>query len=198
MTAIKRTLPNIDDEYLLKACADGSSAAIELLYNKYKNRLFGIAMRYSNSKEMAEDVMHDGFVNIIRSIGSIKHHEALYSYMVRTTIHTAYRLNQHWQNRRTELDVLPDTGAPEHFDGQHSLQLKELMSLIQELPTGYRMVFNLFVIDGYKHEEIAKLLEISEGTSKSQLNRAKQMLQKKILKLQYNEITEKGVSNGTV
>lgn len=189
-------LQHIEDEYLLRACAAGANEAIKQLYDKYRAKLFGVALRYTDSREAAEDVLHDSFVKIIASIKSVRHHEALYSYMQRTVVHTAIRFNNFWQNRRNNLEVLPDAPEPEHFNGHNNLQLKELLELVQSLPAGYRTVFNLFVIDGYRHDEIAELLKISEGTSKSQLKRAKELLQKKLNNIQQKEIKNTSTQYG--
>ena len=141
----------------------------------------GICRRYTSSREEAEDVLQEAFVKIFKGIRSVEEYNYLERWMIRTSINTA--INYYHRNKRHHEHLGIDT--LESFTEEDSnivaqLDNNRLLELINALPDGYRMVFNLYVIEGYKHREIASMLDISENTSKSKLSRAKMLLKEKL------------------
>ena len=148
----------------------------------------GICMRYATSEMEADDILQESFIKVFRNLDQYKDQGSLGGWIRTITVNTAiqfYRkrtlLNQHLNDLALEAEV---QGSIEPFD---TIDLDTLRSKIQELPDGYRLVFNLYAVEGYNHKEIGELLEISEGTSKSQFSRAKKILQKMVNELYPND-----------
>jgi RNA polymerase sigma factor (sigma-70 family) len=140
-----------------------------------------ICMRYSKTTAEAEDILQEAFVKVFQGIKDFRHESKLETWMTRIMVNTA--LNQ----QRKKLYLFPmvdvqDIDLPQQEVSLSSLHFTQLLEMIQSLPQGCQVVFNLFAIEGYNHKEIAQLLGISEGTSKSQYSRAKSLLQQKLLK----------------
>jgi len=170
----------LSEQELIKGCAKGNRAVQKALYEQYCRKMMAICLRYMQSEEEAEDVLQEGFVKVFFNIHSFRAESKLETWMTRIMINTA--LN----HQRQKLYLLPVVNSEEVIIPESEeislagFHLAELISVIQSLPDGCRMIFNLFAIEGYAHKEIAKMLEISEGTSKSQYNRAKYLLRNKL------------------
>ena len=152
--------------------------AQEQLYRLYSPKLFGICLKYSRNYAEAEDNLQDGFILIFEKINQFSFKGSFEGWIKRLVI------NHILQQYRSEtfLNLVDENIAQEveiEFD-EEDISIEYLMSLIQELPNRYRLVFNLYVLDGYNHQEIAEMLGISTGTSKSNLARAKMNLKEKI------------------
>lgn len=163
---------------LIYGCQKKDSKAQEQLYRLYSPKLFGICLKYSRNHTEAEDNLQEGFIIIFEKIHQFGFKGSFEGWIKRLLIN--YILQQY----RTEkvLNLVDENIAQEveiDFD-EDGLTMDYLISLIQELPNRYRLVFNLYVMDGYSHQEIATMLEISTGTSKSNLSRAKLILKEKI------------------
>jgi RNA polymerase sigma-70 factor (ECF subfamily) len=156
-------------EHLINACMAGERHAQNRLYTLFSPRLFMVCQRYTSDRAEAEDILQEGFIRIFTYLGQFKH-QALQRYQQRSATRSVVHM---------EDDQIPGS---ENNDAPSSLGQKELLKLVQQLPPAYRMVFNLYVFEGYKHREIAEILGISEGTSKSNLSDARSLLQKQILK----------------
>ncbi len=167
---------------LLQACQRHDVRAQTALYNTYKSRLMGLCRRYARSQPEAEDMFHEGFIRIFHQLHTLEQADKLVPWMKRVMVNTAINVyhRNHKQQAETELDDAWERVSPDHMDTLSRLGTEELLKLIEQLPDGYRMVFNLYVIDGYNHNEIAGLMGIAEGTSKSQLARAKNLLKTKL------------------
>ncbi len=170
---------------LLKACIQGDRKAQRKLYEQLAPKMFPVCLRYMNNREMAEDVMQDGFVTLFSKLDSYSGTGSFEGWARKIFVNTALM-----QLRRNDvlkesdnLDDAWDIGSPAPSAIQE-IGHKELLELIAELPPGFRTVFNMYVIEGYSHKEIADELGISENTSRSQLQRARVILQKKILEKQ--------------
>ena len=170
---------------LLKACIQGDRKAQRKLYEQLAPKMFPVCLRYMNNREMAEDVMQDGFVTLFSKLDSYSGTGSFEGWARKIFVNTALM-----QLRRNDvlkesdnLDDAWDSGSPDPSAIQE-IGHKELLELITELPPGFRTVFNMYVIEGYSHKEIADELGISENTSRSQLQRARVILQKKILEKQ--------------
>ncbi len=172
----------MSDQDLLQACQRGNRQSQTLLYTKYKSRLMGLCKRYARSREEAEDMFHEGFIRIFQQLHTIAQSDKLLPWMKRVMVNTAINVyhKNHKQQAETDYEDAWGHASNDHIDTLARLSADELSGLIQALPTGYRMVFNLYVVDGYTHPEIGEMLGISEGTSKSQLARAKGALKQKL------------------
>lgn len=178
------------DLELLQACQRNDPRAQTALYQRFKGRLMGLCRRYARSHDEAEDMFQEGFIRIFQQINSIEHPDRMVPWMKRVIVNTAINAYHKNQKQRADTDRLDDQyaavvecGTDDHRDTLARLSAEEIAALIQELPDGYRMIFNLHVVDGFNHPEIAQMLNISEGTSKSQLVRAKSAMREKLKKL---------------
>lgn len=148
------------------------------VYDLYADRMMALCVRYARDRDEAADILQEGFIRVFRKIDTFKEEGSLEGWIRRVITNVAIRSYQ----RNARLHVAVDLEEAERevgvngLDADHSAE--ELLAMIQRLPDGYRVVFNLFAIEGYSHEEIAEQLEISVGTSKSQLSRARQSLQR--------------------
>jgi RNA polymerase sigma factor (sigma-70 family) len=165
---------------IIKGCVAGKPEAQETLYKKYSGKLFGICLRYTKDYSAAEDVLQEGFIKILTNISSYKGTGAFEGWMRRVVINTAL------ERFRKQFQMYPITEINEseiglkYDDILDNINAKDLLGLVKELPPAYKMVFNLYAIDGYSHKEIAQKLNISVGTSKSNLSRARKLLQNKV------------------
>jgi RNA polymerase sigma-70 factor (ECF subfamily) len=141
-------------------------------------------MRYINDKERAKDVLQDAFIKVFKNLKKFKNDSSLEGWIRRIVVNTA--LDQIRKNKKRQSDVELDNSFLELTTNnftEERLQAESLMKIVQDLPDGYRTIFNLFAIEGYSHKEIAKKLNISENTSKSQYSRAKSVLREILNKL---------------
>lgn len=173
----------LTEEELIDSCLAGQQAAQKQLYERYSARMMAVCLRYAQTTFEAEDVLQDGFVTVFRTLGSFRRECPLEFWIRRIMVNAALR-----QHRRNAPLVAvsdgdyPDTLASEEFTFS-SYAYSELLAVVQELAPRYRLVFNLYAIEGYTHKEIGEMLEISEGTSKSQYSRARVVLQTKLARL---------------
>ncbi len=166
-----------DDQILLQGCLKGNRNAQNQLYQKYKGQMFGLCLRYAKNRDEAEDLLQEGFIKIFIDLYQYRPIGALGAWMRRVIINVAL---QHIRKRKNlfsdvELDKVAHlyTTQDEIFS---QFRTKVLVKMIQQLPDGYRIVFNMYVIEGFSHQEIAEKLNITASTSKSQLSRAKATL----------------------
>jgi len=168
-------------EKAIKAAKKGNTTAQKYLYEQYKVSLFTICLRYSRDRSEAEDILQEGFINIFKDFHQYTGEGNLGGWMRRVVVNTALRYLRKWKKDWQHED---SQGYEDTFHSQEvifqKLGLEELTRLIQRLPNGYKIVFNLYVIEGYSHREIAGLLGISENTSKTQLFKAKAALRKQL------------------
>ncbi len=176
----------INEEELILQCIKGNRQAQEWLYQEHKNQLMGICRRYCSSKEQAQDVLQDSFVKIFTNINKFNNSGKLIGWMSRIVINTAIKNSKKWEYKKIN-DEIENYDTQVHVEYLSNLSLKELLELVEKLPEGCKLVFNLFVIDEYTHLEISELLNISVGTSKSQLSRAKSLLCQQIIKIKEYE-----------
>ncbi|MCX2681209.1 sigma-70 family RNA polymerase sigma factor [Galbibacter sp. EGI 63066] len=164
-------------EQLIKQCKRQERKAQEQLYKLFNTKLYTVCLKYSRNQTEAEDNLHDSFMVIFEKIDKYNFKGSFEGWIKRVTINTVL------QKYRKEgiFDTLPNhLEADVMVDVDETVSLDYLLKLIQELPDRYRLTFNLYVMDGYSHKEIADMLNISEGTSKSNLARAKMTLRNKI------------------
>ena len=163
---------------LIKQCSDGDRKAQKEIYQLFAGKLFSICLKYSKNKQEAQDNFQDGFITIFKKMEQFKFKGSFEGWIKRVMLNTIllkYR-------KKTVLNIvteeIPDEVIVDIDDDEISLDF--LLNLIHELPDRYRLVFNLYVLDGYSHREIAEMLHIAEGTSKSNLARARAILKQKI------------------
>jgi RNA polymerase sigma factor (sigma-70 family) len=172
------------EEGLIKGCLKGDRTAQRHLYECYSGKFMGICMRYLKDRDHAEDVMIESFMKIFEKLPQYQAKGSFEGWMKRIVVTQALMRLRSNRQLMMEINLVEDSSfAHVHYE-LTQLEAEELMELIQNLPAGYRMVFNLYAIEGYSHQEIGELLGISEGTSKSQLNRARAALKEKIASLQ--------------
>lgn len=175
---------NIEEE-LIKRCLKRDRKAQKMLYDKYSSMMMGLCRRYANDKSTAEDILQEGFVKVFLHMKSFSGKGSFTGWIKRIMINTAIsyfhkHIKTSWHE---ELDL--GKGVLDFNDSVHEpdYSYEELLKVIEELPHGFRMVFNLYAIEGYKHREIAEMLGIDTGTSKSQYSRARKIIQEKLEEL---------------
>ncbi len=169
------------DEDFIARCLDNDSKSQEKLYRYFAPKMFGICLRYTKNQMEAEDVLQEGFIKVFRYLKDYRNDGSLEGWIRRTMVNTA--INFYKKKAKYQQDVSIEQSEPCNRDEESALDkmsAQELLDYIQELPDGYRMVFNLNIIEGYTHKEIGEMLNISENTSKSQLSRARGVLQTKL------------------
>lgn len=165
-------------DQLITNCKKNDAQAQEELYKLYASTLFSVSLKYASSYADAEDVLQDAFIVIFEKIGQYKSKGSFEGWLKRITINTA--LQRYRKLRPLEIINEQNIKAVDVEVNEESIPLDFLLRIIQELPDRYRLVFNLYVMDGFSHKEISKLLDISQGTSKSNLARARVTLKEKI------------------
>lgn len=173
----------MDDETLVQKCVSGNAEAQRELFNRFSPLMLGVAIRYIKDKERAEDVLQDGFIKVFKNLYRFEHRGSLEGWIRRIIVNTA--LDQIRKNKKRQNNLQLDDSNFEikvKSEAVGKLEAEVLMEIIQQLPDGYRTVFNMFAIEGYSHKEIAETLKISENTSKSQYSRAKSLLRKTLKK----------------
>jgi RNA polymerase sigma factor (sigma-70 family) len=174
-------------EQLISACKLGKRDAQSKLYHLYAPKLFGVSLRYSRDATEAEDTLHEAFINIFSKIGQYSGKGSFEGWMRRIVVNIALEKYRNRYRIQTVEDVGIYDSRTINDDVYDSLNVEQLMKLVQELPPRYKMVFNLYAIEGYTHKEIGEIMGIDEGTSKSNLSRARKILQDKIFEIGYFE-----------
>lgn len=175
------TISGIDNEKeLIEECLKNDAKSQKKLYDLYAGKMYAICMRYAIHQEEARDFLQDGFVKVFRSLGAYSFKGSFEGWMKRIFVNTA--LEDIRRKGKLVLQENPDTSHlhTDEWTVTEKLNMEVLLKAIQQLPDGYRTVFNLYVIDGYPHQEIANMLGISESTSKTQLRKARLALQEKL------------------
>lgn len=166
-------------EKLLQECKKNNIQAQEQLYKHFAPKLFAVSLKYSRNYEEAQDNLQESFLIIFEKLKQFNGNGSFEGWAKRLVVN--YVLQQ-YRKQGTFLELVSDN-IPNEEDieiDDESVTMEFLLKIIQELPDRYRLVFNLYVVDGYSHKEVAEMLEITEGTSKSNLARAKMILKEKI------------------
>ncbi len=172
---------------IIKGCINNNALCQKSLFNRYASLLLGVCMRYARNKEDAEDILQDSFIKIFNKIGQFKGEGSFEGWMRRVVVNTAlkkYSVSRY--SKELSVEEVKDVTVADSNDvpAFNHLTEKDLLVLIHNLPDGYRIIFNLYVIEGFQHDEIANMLGIQPGTSRSQLVKARQMLQREIIQTQ--------------
>ncbi len=176
----------VTDRELIEGCIREERACQEELFRRYAGKLLSICRRYARHEMEAEDLLQDALIRIFDHLDKFEYKGSLEGWMRRITVNTALKNCNRSGFRKESIGI--DAGQDQVVDPEavSHLSEEELLHLIRELPEGYRLVFNLYAIEGYSHKEIAEMLDIKEGTSRSQLVKARKMLQDKIQALKTN------------
>ena len=162
---------------LIQKCKKQDIKAQEQLYRMFAHKLFPVCLKYSSTRQQAEDNLQDAFLMIFNSMSQYKNKGSFEGWMKRIVINTAL---QKYRKQRVFEIIRDDYKEPEIEVEDDDVSVDYLLEIIQQLPDRYRQVFNLYVLDGFSHKEIAEMLNISTGTSKSNLARARMILKEKI------------------
>lgn len=169
------------EERLIKGSLEGNARIQKQLYDRYSPAMYGICLRYAGDPDEAADILQEGFIKVFIRLGDYRYEGSFEGWIRRIIINTAInhlmrlkKFQYHEDLEGIEREAIPD---PTILD---RLQHRDLIRLVQHLPPGYRMVFNLYEIEGYSHKEIAEMMGISVNTSKTQLLHARRYLQRKI------------------
>lgn len=162
-------------------------AAQKALFDTYASKMMGVCLRYARNEADAEDILQDSFIKVFRKISQYQNNGSFEGWIRKVVVNTA--LKKYSVNRYTKERSHGNNSDYEHLQIEDpevytDLSEKEILQMIHTLPDGYRMVFNLYVIEGYRHEEIAQMMGIQSGTSRSQLAKARWLLQKLIIERQ--------------
>jgi RNA polymerase sigma factor (sigma-70 family) len=165
---------------LIDACLRHEAPAQRRLYECFAPQLMAVCYRYASDQAMAEDILQEGFVKIFQNLHRYQDQGSLEGWMRRIVVNTAIDQLRRRKRQQGEIELNETIVDAQVEDAIDHLEAEFLLNLIQQLPEGYRLVFNLYAIEGYSHAEIAKQLNISEGTSRSQYTRARGQLQRMI------------------
>jgi RNA polymerase sigma-70 factor (ECF subfamily) len=171
----------MDDTTLVIECVKGNPRAQRMLFDRFSSKMLGVCLRYAKDSEQADDILQDGFVKVFTKLKDFKNEGSLEGWIRRVMVNTA--LDQIRKNGKTLGGVSVDDVQYKIENNDHiaeQLMAEDLLKLINSMPDGYKVVFNMFAIEGYTHNEIADTLGISESTSKSQYSRARAYLRERI------------------
>lgn len=170
-------------ENLVEKCKAGERKAQEMLYKQFASKMMGVCLRYATDRMEAEDMLQNGFIRMFQKIGDYRGEGSFEGWVRRIMVHSAI---EYYRKHHKMMQVVAveegEADSAVNPVAVANLDAKDLMRLIQNLSPGYRMVFNLYAIEGYSHREIAAIVGITEGASKSQLSRARSILKEMIAK----------------
>jgi RNA polymerase sigma factor (sigma-70 family) len=168
----------LNDDDLIRGCMENNRKSQEMLYRRYAGAMYNLCLIYENDRDNAKDILQEAFIKIFRNIDSFDRKGSLKGWMKKIITNTAI---DHYRKNCNEAQFIPIENIVHPSSNEESvasiLNTNDIISQVNRLPDGARMIFQLYAIEGYSHKEIAELLNISVGTSKSQINRAKQLLQ---------------------
>lgn len=172
---------SLSDKDLIQKCIAGSRLHQKSLFDMYSKKMMTVCLRYGRDQQEAEDILQEGFIKVFKSLEKYKYKGSFEGWIRKIILNTALnkvskKYFSHERDNIDDYDALEAT-TPEIIS---TLSVEEILKIISQLPKGYKIVFNLYAIEGYSHKEIAEMLEIEEGTSRSQLAKARKMLQEQV------------------
>lgn len=172
------------EHWLIEACINGDRKAQKRLYEQLAPKMFALCIRYAGDRDTASDMLQDGFVTLFSKMDSFQNKGSFEGWARKLFVNTCLMHLRKNDVLKDSDDLAEVRHLPAGESGQiEQIGYKELMELVMQLPPGFRTVFNMFAIEGYSHKEIAEELGITESTSRTQLNRARTWLQKRIKEL---------------
>ncbi len=171
---------------LIKGCLRENATCQKEIFDRFASRMLGVCNRYARNSADAEDILQDAFIKVFNKLDQFKFEGSFEGWVRKIVVNTALKKYSliRYEKEFTGFDVPENQKIQADPAAYSHLTEKDLLVLINSLPDGYRLIFNLYVIEGYQHEEIASMLQIQPGTSRSQLVKARTLLQKQILQLQ--------------
>ncbi len=173
---------HIPEQELIERCVSGERKCQEILYRKYADKMYNVSLTYTNDEDEACDILQEGFIKVFRNLQTFQFQGSLEGWIRKIVVNTAlefYRKKKREQENLDNYEIFADTNIDGVLDKINS---EDIIKLVNQLPSKAAMVLKLFAIEGYNHKEIAIIMEISEGTSKSQLNRARFLFKEAISK----------------
>lgn len=174
-------MSQLSEKELIQACVKADGKAQKVLYDKYSKLMFGICLRYCGNYDEAKDVLQDGFIKVFTKMHQFGFQGSFEGWLKKIFVNTALEHQRGLKITKYHLGTEQAEHLPINEDILGKISQKEIVNILQQMAPGYRNVLNLYIIEGYSHAEIAEMLNINEGTSKSQLSRARSILQKAIL-----------------
>lgn len=173
------------EKQLIQGCLNNDKKAQKKLFDSYSHILLGVCMRYTKDRSEAEDVLQEVFIKIYKSLGQFEDKGSFEGWMKRIAVNTAITIYKKNLKHAYQDDIndIRETNIVNNSYTEAEFTHNELLDVIRALPAGYQIVFNLFAIEGYKHKEIAEMLNIDISTSKSQYSRARKLIQQKLIEL---------------
>lgn len=177
------------ERHIVQGCLRGEKSFQKLLYNQYSQKMYSVCLRYSQDQDQAKDLLQEGFIRVFQHLTTFKGEGSFEGWVRRIMVNGCLESLRKPENKIFHEDVNDVESELSYEPNMRKLDVQYVLRKIQELAPGYRAVFNLFVVEGYQHQEIAEMLGISESTSKSQLSRARKLLQE-MLAGEYSNLHE--------
>jgi RNA polymerase sigma-70 factor (ECF subfamily) len=174
----------MEEKELIANCKRGQLKAQRMLYERFSSAMFVICLRFTKDEDEAKDVLQEAFIKVFKNIERFREESSLYYWIKRIVINTAINHQRSQLFLHTDITDIANEYHLGSDEAIYNYDYEKLLKLLQSLPDGCRIIFNLYAIEGFKHREIAEQLGISEGTSKSQYNRARMLLQEMVLNLE--------------
>ena len=171
-------------ENIIELCKNDNRQAQKMLFDTYAGKMMTLCRRYAKDDSEAKDILQEGFINVFQNIKSFKGIGSIEGWMRKIFVNTAIRFKKKFKSSFDELDdsEIYENSQTTTNEGPEQMTTAEIIEVINKLPEGYKMVFNLYVFEGLNHKEIGKILDIEEGTSRSQLHKAKNLIKKIMFK----------------
>ncbi len=170
----------MSEEELINGCIQEDRASQYALYKTYAGKMLAVCHRYARTDLEAEDILQEGFIKVFDNISKFRGNGSFEGWIRRIMVNTALKMYRKSSFKNETIGIAEDYDMPEDATVLEKISQGELMKMVQGLPEGYRIVFNLYAIEGFSHAEIAETLGVNEGTSRSQLAKARKWLQKKV------------------
>jgi RNA polymerase sigma factor (sigma-70 family) len=170
----------ISDSDLIQGCIAGDRKMQETLYHRFSPKMYAVCLRYSNSSDDARDLLQEGFIKVFKNLEKFRGDGSFEGWVRRIFVNTSIEYFRRATTMQSVTETHENTFEDKEWNAFDNLAEKDIFNMIRDLSPGYKQVFNMYVVEGYSHKEIGDLLGISEGTSKSQLARAKMILQRMV------------------
>lgn len=174
----------MEQQEIINGCLKGERQAQKALYDRLSGRMFAVCLRYAIDESEAQDMLQEGFIRMFSNLEQYAGTGSFEGWARRIFIHTAIKYFHKTRKHRFTYELDSANERPVNSDAVGEMTADEMLALVQKLPEGYRMVFNLYAIEGFSHKEIADMLEIGESTSRSQLVKARKLLQQQVVRMQ--------------
>jgi RNA polymerase sigma factor (sigma-70 family) len=175
------------EQQLLEGCIRGNADCQRMLFNRFYAKMLSLCKRYAANEDEAKDLLQEGFIKVFDNLGKYRGESSLQTWVSRIMINNA--INQYNKAKKISWVTLEPSDEFDLAESEEeaasaidTLDADEVMALIQKLPTGYRTILNLYAVEGYTHKQISEILGIAEGTSKSQLSKARILLKQELIK----------------